>query len=119
MGMNAVIFFGWMNIILLLILIGLDSGLIWWMSSNKMKSSFTNDPNNIRQYVQVGDDSQNERQARAVAQARVSGMTGSRDIPVFFQDYDYDMTLSKTGLTNSREGLDNPDVNKKLKNMRG
>ena len=69
------------------------------------KSGFTNDPNNIRRYVEVGNNSQDDRQVNAINAARKSGMTGSRDIPVFFQDYDYDMTLSKTGLKNSREGL--------------
>jgi hypothetical protein len=88
--------------ILIVIVIGLLGGYL--PQAMKTSGFHGNDPNNIRQYQLVGDMSQNDRQAQAVAR-RSSGMTGTRDIPVFFQDYDYDMSLSKTGLSNSREGL--------------
>jgi len=98
--------------VLLIIIIGLLSG---YLSQVVKTSGFDgNDPNNIRQYQLVGDMSQNDRQAQAIAR-RTSGMTGTRDIPVFFQDYDYDMSLSKTGLSNSREGMTDPEDGKKFK----
>ena len=87
-----------------------------WKYEEAHKSCFENDYG-IRQrsdvvFTNTGSDerSLNQRAADAAAQAAavatgVSKLTGSRDIPVFFQDYDYDMTLSKTGLKNSREGL--------------
>lgn len=83
---------------------------------NKSSGFNGNDPNNIRQYQLVGDQSQNDRQAKSISRSR-SGMTGSRDIPVFFQDYDYDMTMSSTGLSNSREGMADPNVNNKLNKL--
>ncbi len=107
---------GWIIIALLIVLVGIDAGMIVRMP---LLSSFTNDPNNIRQYQLVGDQSQSDRQADSIARAKQSSMTGSRDIPVFFQDYDYDMTLSKTGLSNTREGLTDPSVVNKLNKLGG
>lgn len=98
--------------ILLIIVIGLLGGYLPDLS--KTSGFYGNDPNNIRQYQLVGDMSQSDRQAKAVSH-KTSGMTGSRDIPVFFQDYDYDMALSKTGLSNSREGMTDPEDGKKFK----
>lgn len=40
----------------------------------------------------------------AAAAAAKSTLTGSRDVPVFFQDYDYDMTRQGTEFKNEREG---------------
>ena len=98
--------------ILIIVVIGLLAGYL--PQAYKTSGFNGNDPNNIRQYQLVGDQSQNDRQAQAVAR-RTSGMTGTRDIPVFFQDYDYDMSLSKTGLSNSREGMTDPEEGKKFK----
>lgn len=102
---NPVNFFGWLTVILLFV-IAICTAITAGLLNNTKQSSFVgNDPNNIRRYVEVGNTSQDGRQVAAVNAVRTSGMTGSRDIPVFFQDYDYDMTLSKTGLKNSREGV--------------
>lgn len=43
----------------------------------------------------------------AAAKAVKSQLTGFRDAPVFFQDYDYDMQRKKNGaVTNTREGFE-------------
>ena len=98
--------------VLLIVVIALLGG---YLPQSVKTSGFNgNDPNNIRQYQLVGDQSQSDRQADAIAR-RASQMTGTRDIPVFFQDYDYDMSLSKTGLSNSREGMTEPEQGKKFK----
>ena len=47
-----------------------------------------------------------EKKTSAEAQAPKENLTGSRDIPVFFQDYDRDMVV-KNGVLVSREGLVN------------
>jgi hypothetical protein len=105
---------GWFQFIVLALLVLIfimeiiSSGYVVFGS----KSSFY-DPNNIRQYQLVNDQSQSDRQVDYVNK-QTSGMTGTRDIPVFFQDYDYDMSLSKTGLSNSREGMTDPEEKKKF-----
>lgn len=85
-------------------------------------SSFSN-PNDT-QYAnryQAGPDgvSLNDRmvaaQAKGVAawqasQGNVSGLTGSRDVPVFFQDYDYDMQVKGGNIYNQREGFGGPET---------
>lgn len=69
-----------------------------------------NDPGFSYRY-QAGTDgvSLNDRmvaaQAKAQPQANVSGLTGSRDVPVFFQDYDYDMQVKGGNIYNRREGF--------------
>lgn len=51
-----------------------------------------------------------ESQGAPVAQAAgVSGLTGSRDIPVFFQDYDYDMQVKGGNIYNTRENFSGPN----------
>ncbi len=85
-------------------------------------SRFSN-PNDT-QYAnrfQAGPDgvSLNDRmvaaQAKGVAawqasQGNVSGLTGSRDVPVFFQDYDYDMQVKGGNIYNQREGFGGPET---------
>lgn len=114
-GYDSTVFFGWAIVVLLLILIILVSTHL--NKCSLIKSPFANDPNNIRKYQLVGDQSQSDRQAAAIMNVQKSGLTGSRDVPVFFQDYDYDMTLSKTGLSTSREGLADNSVDEKLKKL--
>jgi hypothetical protein len=84
------------------------------------KSPFSN-PNDT-QYAnrfQAGPDgvSLNDRmvaaQAKGVAawqasQGQVSTLTGSRDVPVFFQDYDIDMQQKGGNIYNQREGFGEP-----------
>lgn len=89
------------------------------------KSSFSN-PNDS-QYAnrfQAGSDGEslNDRvvaaQAKGVAaweaskaaQGNVSGLTGSRDVPVFFEDYDYDMQVKAGNIYNQREGFGGPET---------
>jgi hypothetical protein len=96
----------WFQVLVLILLIALVTIGAFTLSAVDRKSSFVgNDPNSIRHYQLVDGQSQNSRQAHAVNKPVTSGMTGSRDIPVFFQDYEYEMTLGKTGLSNSREGM--------------
>ena len=106
----------WFIIVLLLVIIGLLSTLV------HQKSSFSN-PNDT-QYAnrfQAGPDGEslNDRmvaaQAKGVAawqasQGNVSGLTGSRDVPVFFQDYDYDMQVKGGNIYNQREGFGGPET---------
>ena len=84
------------------------------------KSPFSN-PNDT-QYAnrfQAGPDGEslNDRmvaaQAKGVAawqasQGQVSTLTGSRDVPVFFQDYDIDMQQKGGNIYNQREGFGEP-----------
>jgi hypothetical protein len=74
--------------------------------------SFSNPNDSGYSYrYQAGPDgvSLNDRmvaaQAKAQPQANVSGLTGSRDVPVFFQDYDYDMQVKGGNIYNRREGF--------------
>jgi len=67
------------------------------------KSSL-DDPNNIRRYqVGLGGVSLDDRVYEA--SQKKSELTGTRDIPVFFQDYDYDMIKKGGNMYTSREGL--------------
>lgn len=69
------------------------------------------DPGESRRWQMINGVSLGDRQAQAIANtpqgAKVSNMTASPEAPVFWQDYDYDMMSSKTGLRNSREGMEN------------
>jgi hypothetical protein len=99
--------------------------LLFWITSiitihDLVKSSFSN-PNDT-QYAnrfQAGPDGEslNDRmvaaQAKGVAawqasQGKVSTLTGSRDVPVFFQDYDIDMQQKGGNIYNQREGFGEP-----------
>ena len=96
--------------------------LIAFNGMDVLASSFSN-PNDT-QYAnryQAGPDgvSLNDRmvaaQAKGVAawqasQGNVSGLTGSRDVPVFFQDYDYDMQVKGGNIYNQREGFGGPET---------
>ena len=80
----------------------------------KKCSTFTGG-SDINRYV-IGSEGQSlyDRQQLAESKARAnpnpaSQMTGSRDIPVFFQDYDYELNRTATGMSNAREGLANKD----------
>ena len=101
----------WLIIAQLFVIIGLLSTLV------HQKSSFSN-PNDT-QYAnryQAGPDGEslNDRmvaaQAKGVAawqasQGNVSGLTGSRDVPVFFQDFDVEMQAKGGNIYNQREGF--------------
>ncbi|SRR5690242_2459921 len=66
--------------------------------------SSLDDPNNIRRYqVGLGGVSLDDRVYEA--SQKKSELTGTRDIPVFFQDYDYDMIKKGGNMYTSREGL--------------
>jgi len=109
--------FAWMVIftmVAIFVLVGLVSALV------HEKSPFSN-PNDT-QYAnrfQAGPDGEslNDRmvaaQAKGVAawqasQGQVSTLTGSRDVPVFFQDYDIDMQQKGGNIYNQREGFGEP-----------
>lgn len=77
--------------------------LIVVLSSSK--SCFV-DPNNIRRYV-VGNDGSSLDDK--VYGASKSNLTGTRDVPVFFQDYDYEMVKNANGISTSRESMKNRD----------
>lgn len=84
------------------------------------KFSNPNDTQYSNRY-QAGPDGEslNDRmvaaQAKGVAawqasQGNVSGLTGSRDVPVFFQDYEYDMQVKGGNIYNQREGFGGPET---------
>jgi len=95
-------------------------GMVIYLLVVVHKSPFSN-PNDT-QYAnrfQAGPDgvSLNDRmvaaQAKGVAawqasQGKVSTLTGSRDVPVFFQDYDIDMQQKGGNIYNQREGFGEP-----------
>lgn len=60
-------------------------------------SEFTN-PNNIHRYV-VGQDglSMDDKINAAAATVPKSGLTGTRDVPVFFQDFGMELAADETG----------------------
>jgi hypothetical protein len=107
----------------LIILTVLVLGLIAWVSSieHRLPNSPFSNPNDT-QYAnryQAGPDGEslNDRmvaaQAKGVAawqasQGQVSTLTGSRDVPVFFQDYDIDMQQKGGNIYNHREGFGEP-----------
>jgi hypothetical protein len=72
-------------------------------------SSFTNSPTSIRRYV-VADEglSLEDKMHRASR----STLTGSRDVPVFFSDFNVEMTRDPNGdLVPVRESFSNDKVN--------
>jgi len=82
-----------------------------------MTSGFENDGNRLRfQQVGLGGASLYDKQYEAAQ--KKSELTGSRDIPVFFQDYDYDMIKKGGAMYTSREGLDDrspeADIEKRM-----
>ena len=111
---------GWVVVLTIWIIV-----LTMFVAHPSWVSSFSN-PNDT-QYAnrfQAGPDgvSLNDRmvaaQAKGVAawqasqasQGNVSGLTGSRDVPVFFQDYDYDMQVKGGNIYNQREGFGGPET---------
>ena len=59
------------------------------------KSGFENNPNSIRRYIVATDGiSLDDKMHNA---QRSSGLTGSRDAPVFFSDYDIEMRKDVNG----------------------
>lgn len=72
-------------------------------------SGFTNSPNNIRRYIVADDgvslDDKINRSAK-------SGLTGTRDVPVFFSDFNVEMARDADGNLNpQRESFSNEKVN--------
>jgi hypothetical protein len=114
---NNTLFSVWVvvTMVLIWVIFGMTIGVLH-------KSPFSN-PNDT-QYAnrfQAGPDgvSLNDRmvaaQAKGVAawqasQGKVSTLTGSRDVPVFFQDYDYDMQVKGGNIYNQREGFGGPET---------
>lgn len=104
-----VIIFAWLIVLTILI-----ANPKWWVSpfSNPNDTQYAN-------RFQAGPDGEslNDRmvaaQAKGVAawqasQGQVSTLTGSRDVPVFFQDYDIDMQQKGGNIYNQREGFGEP-----------
>ncbi len=74
----------WMGIALLVVVLVV---VIFWSSTS---SSFSN-PNNIHRYI-VGQDGMSLDDKINAASHVKSTLTGTRDIPVFFQDYNLELT---------------------------
>lgn len=64
--------------------------VLWAMMSS---SSFT-DPNNIHRYVVGQDEMSMDDKINAAVRSR-SQLTGTRDVPVFFQDYGIEATVDE------------------------
>lgn len=72
-------------------------------------SSFTNSPNNIRRYVVAEDGVSLDDKLHRYQK---SGLTGSRDVPVFFSDFNVEMTRDANGdLVPARESFTEDKVN--------
>ena len=113
---------GWVALLTVWLVI-LTILMIWpteWMKSHYSSFSNPNDTQYANRF-QAGPDGEslNDRmvaaQAKGVAtwqasQGNVSGLTGSRDVPVFFQDYDYDMQVKGGNIYNQREGFGGPET---------
>lgn len=79
--------------------------LIVWPAT----SGFTNSPNNIRRYVVAEDGVSLDDKLHRYQK---SGLTGSRDVPVFFSDFNVEMTRDANGdLVPSRESFTDEKVN--------
>lgn len=116
-AVNLNMLVGWVVVLTIWIIV-----LTVFVFNPSLVSSFSN-PNDT-QYAnryQAGPDgvSLNDRmvaaQAKGIAawqasQGNVSGLTGSRDVPVFFQDYDYDMQVKGGNIYNQREGFGGPET---------
>lgn len=94
-----------------------------WMMAIKSVSGFTSEPmsdypfaastsyrNTLFTHTGANQQSLADRVDTAVAKSQVpttkSNLTGYRDVPVFFQDYDYDMERKKGTIANTREGFE-------------
>lgn len=78
-------------------------GLIAWLITTV--SGFENNPNSIRRYIVATDGVSLDDKMHA---AQRSNLTGSRDAPVFFSDYDIEMRKDTNGdLVADREGFVN------------
>lgn len=85
---------------LTILVIGLSIGL---------GSSFTNSPTSIRRYV-VADEGMSLEDK--IHRSSRSNLTGSRDVPVFFSDFNVEMTRDANGdLVPVRESFANDKVN--------
>ncbi len=87
----------WVGIVVAIFLIGMA---ISWVTSG-----FENNPNGIRRYVVATDGLSLEEKMHAAQ--RSSGLTGSRDVPVFFSDYGVEASKDSNGdmLTEHAEGF--------------
>jgi hypothetical protein len=61
------------------------------------------DERSLRQ--KLGEAEQRAKDAMAAASAPVSTLTGTRDIPVFYQDYDIDVVKKNGAVAQAREGF--------------
>lgn len=77
--------------------------------SGALSSDFTNSPNSIRRYVVAEDGlSLDDKLNRS----NKSGLTGTRDVPVFFSDFNVEMTRDANGdLVPQRESFENDKAN--------
>lgn len=99
----------WWMLILLMVM------LVWHVSvyvtcPRRLDGFDGYDPNNIRKYQVLestggGLSDQHYQHTKDVVVGNASTLTGSRDIPVFFQDYDIDMIKKGNTIGNSREGF--------------
>jgi len=75
-------------------------------------SGFSNSPTSIRRYI-VGPDGRSlDEKVHEYQQSGASGLTGSRDVPVFFSDFNVEMGRDANGdLVAQRETFTNEKVN--------
>lgn len=77
------------------VLLGTAALALGWLMYLTFRSGFENNPNGIRRYIVATDGiSLDDKMHNA---QRSSGLTGSRDAPVFFSDYDIEMRKDANG----------------------
>lgn len=83
--------------------------VLWAIVTTVGWSAFENKPNNIRRYI-VADDGLSLDDK--INRSSKSGLTGSRDVPVFFSDFNVEMARDADGNLNpQRESFTNEKAN--------
>ena len=112
---NSVVVPWWMMLWMVMVIVCLIFLTVAaWSPHYVSKFSNPNDTQYANRFKDINDVSQQSRQDKWIAngvaaskgaQDNVSGLTGSRDVPVFFQDFDVEMQAKGGNIYNQREGF--------------
>lgn len=107
MSMWCKAFMTWVSFALLVIVIFI---IYFWTVGGKLEGfqnfSYQNYFDQTAAVPAYTEESLRQRVDDAVAAGTTSQLTGTRDIPVFFQDYDVEMKRSGTAVSSAREGFE-------------
>jgi hypothetical protein len=92
--------------------------LVWQMHCKEGMANDLSSTNIMRNVLLThsGADQKSTADRVSAAAKQTSQLTGSRDIPVFFQDYDVEMKNVNGTVVNEREGFDGGVQPKELEN---